>query len=26
VAPADDLQLQRALRLIGYSNVALGEL
>ncbi len=26
VAPGDDLQLQRALRLIGYSNVALGEL
>ena len=26
VAPDDDLQLQRALRLIGHSNVALGEL
>ena len=26
VAPGDDLQLQRALRLIGYSTVALGEL
>ncbi len=26
VTPDDDLQLQRALRLIGYSNVALGEL